>query len=307
MSQSGRYDIADYDEFGLLEYNAEHAGLPWDGAPPARRHTIDAGDGHGISAIVWGSVGSDALPGIDAPAPDLVFLHGHGQNAHTWDTVLQGLGRPAVAIDQPGHGHSDWREDRDYSLSRGADSVAAVLRELSTTPAFIVGMSMGGLTTMALAARHPDLVRGAVIIDITPGSPPRLGKLTAAQRGVEALTAGAEVFDSFEAMVDAAAAAAPGRTWDSLARGVAHNAKQASDGTWIWRYDRSRRRPAPSPVIGSGSPAAASASLFTHDDDVEEFVRRKPGTPVHVVDGSGHSVQSDRPRELVEIIRAAMG
>ena len=328
---TARYDIADYDEFGLLEFNAEHAGLPWEGAPPARRHTIDLGDGHSISAIVWGTVGSPAQPGVDAPAPDLVFLHGHGQNAHTWDTVLLGLGRPAVAIDLPGHGHSDWRADKDYSLPRNADAVAAVLRELATTPAFIVGMSMGGMTTMALAARHPDLIRGAVIVDITPGSPPRLATLTAAQRGAEALTAGAETFDSFEAMVDAAAAAAPDRTWDSLARGVAHNAKQADDGTWIWRYDRARRRPAPPADAQTGAPESPSAapmqqlwddlsastapmtlvrggaSMFTHDDDVEEFVRRKPGTPVHVVDGSGHSVQSDRPRELVEIIRAALG
>lgn len=340
--RAARYDIAHYDEFGLLEYNADHAGLPWAGAPPARRLAVDVGDGHSVSAIVWGTVGSAAIPGVDAPAPDLVFLHGHGQNAHTWDTVLLGLGRPAVAIDLPGHGHSDWRADKDYSLPRNADAVATVLRAHATTPAFIVGMSMGGLTTMALAARHPDLVRGAVIIDITPGSPPRLGQLTAAQRGAEALTAGAVTFDSFEAMVDAAAAAAPDRTWDSLARGVAHNAKQADDGTWIWRYDRARRRP---PVPESDSEATGSdaagptnvapsapsaqpmaqlwddlsasaapmtlvrggASMFTHDDDVEEFVRRKPGTPVHVVEGSGHSVQSDRPRELIEIIRAAMG
>jgi esterase len=170
-------------------------------------------------------------------------------------------------------------------------------------------------------------VRGAVIVDITPGSPPRLASLTAAQRGAEALTQGAESFESFEAMVDAAAQAAPERTWDSLARGVAHNARRAEDGRWIWRYDRSRRRP-PAPDAAAQPTAAnpmarlwdelsattapmtlvrGGASLFTHDDDVAEFVRRKPGTAVHVVPGSGHSVQSDGPRELVEIIRAAMG
>lgn len=332
--RAARYDISDYDEFGLLEYNAEHAGLAWEGAPPAERRTIDLGDGHHVSAIVWGTVGSTALPGVDSPAPDLVFLHGHGQNAHTWDTVLLGLGRPAVAIDLPGHGHSAWREDKDYSLPRNADAVAAAMRELAAPRAFVVGMSMGGLTTIALAARHPDLIRGAVIVDITPGSPPRLGKLTAAQRGAEALTAGAEEFESFEAMVDAAAQAAPERTWDSLARGVAHNAKQTEDGTWIWRYDRARRRPPAPAAPPEQEPGEASAqpprdpmaglwddlasttapmtlvrggaSLFTHDDDVAEFVRRKPGTPVHVVEGAGHSVQSDRPRELVDIIRAAM-
>ncbi len=36
----------------------------------------------------------------------MVFLHGGGQNAHTWDTVILGLGVPALAIDLPGHGRS---------------------------------------------------------------------------------------------------------------------------------------------------------------------------------------------------------
>jgi len=330
-------DIVAADEFALLRYNAEHGGVEWSGPPPARRHYVEVADGQRLSAIVWGTVGDPALPGEDAPAPDLVFLHGHGQNAHTWDTVLLALGRPALAIDLPGHGHSDWREDKDYSLERNSDALAEVIRRHARTPAFVVGMSMGGLSTIALAARHPDVIRGAVIVDITPGSPPRLAGLTARQRGAEALTAGATSFDSFEAMVDAAAAATPERTWESLARGVALNARPDGEGRWIWRYDRARRRPAGADAGGAEGGGAAprpmtpgppfegqlwdlldaadvpmtlvrgGASLFTHDDDVQEWVRRKPGTAVHVAPGSGHSVQSDAPRELVEVIRAALG
>jgi esterase len=314
------FDIAEYDEFGLLAFNAEHAGVPFAGRPPARRVSVDVGDGTSVSAIVWGGSGSSAVPGEDGePAPDLVYLHGGGQNAHTWDTVLVGLDVPALAIDLPGHGHSDWRADKDYSPPVLADAAAAAIRAHARTPAFVVGMSMGGMTTIALAARHPELVRGAVIVDVTPGSGARVAKLSDAQKGAVALTSGPRSFASFEAMVDAAVASSPHRSRASLARGVAHNARPADDGTWVWRYDRDRNEGQRSPqafhalwddLSASQAPMTlvrGGDSLFTHDEDIEEFLRRKPGTPVHVVPGSGHSVQSDRPRALVAIIREAMG
>lgn len=317
------FDINEYDEFGLLRYNAEHAGLPYAGPPPARRVTIDGGDGNQVSAILWGNSASTGVPGEgDEPKPTLVFLHGGGQNAHTWDTVLLGLDLPALAIDLPGHGHSDWREDKNYSPPVLADAAAAAIRAFAGTPAFVVGMSMGGMTTIALASRHPELVSAAVIVDVTPGSGARVAKMTDAQKGAVALTSGPKSFPSFEAMVDAAVKSSPSRTRASLARGVAHNARPADDGTWIWRYDRARGE-GPRPAHGSAEGFNAlwddlsastapmtlvrgGASLFTADDDVQEFVRRKPGTPVHVVDGSGHAVQSDRPIELIAIIQDAM-
>lgn len=63
-------------------------------------------DTDGVSALRWGS-----------EAPRVVFLHGGAQNAHTWDTVVLGLGEPALAVDLPGHGRSAWRDDGDYSPS----------------------------------------------------------------------------------------------------------------------------------------------------------------------------------------------
>ena len=56
-----------------------------------------------------------------------MLLHGGGQNAHTWDTVALALGRPLIAIDLPGHGHSARRADRDYGPWRNAEAVAVVL------------------------------------------------------------------------------------------------------------------------------------------------------------------------------------
>ncbi|HVF31655.1 MAG TPA: hypothetical protein VM933_01350, partial [Acidimicrobiales bacterium] len=85
-----------YDEFSYFSENAEEFGLPYDGPPAVRREAVELGDGRRLSALVWGT-----------SAPELVLLHGGGQNAHTWDTVALALDRPLVAIDLPGHGHSD--------------------------------------------------------------------------------------------------------------------------------------------------------------------------------------------------------
>ena len=84
----------------------------------------------------------------------MVFLHGGGQNAHTWDTVIVGLGEPALAVDLPGHGRSAWREDGDYGPIRNAETLLPVLREWAPAADLFVGMSLGGLTAIRLATRR---------------------------------------------------------------------------------------------------------------------------------------------------------
>src|SRR5262245_36032708 len=103
-----------YDEFGMLSDNAAEAGLPFGRPPAVTRQTFEVAPGQSVSAIVWGTA-----------EPELVLLHGGGQNAHTWDTVALALGRPLIAIDLPGHGHSTRRPDRDYGPWRNAEAIAA--------------------------------------------------------------------------------------------------------------------------------------------------------------------------------------
>src|SRR4051812_17189685 len=145
----------DYDEFGLLHENAEEVGLPFDRPPARRREHVAVEGGRRLSAIVWGEA-----------APGLVLIHGGAQNAHTWDTVALALDRPLVAVDLPGHGHSDGPRSMPMSLEDNADDVAAAVQELAPSAASVVGMSLGGMTTLALAARHPQLVRSIVLVDV---------------------------------------------------------------------------------------------------------------------------------------------
>lgn len=174
-------ELTGLDEFALLAENAEQAGV---NGPLPEVERVQAG---AISALRWGG-----------SAPRVIFLHGGGQNAHTWDTVIVGLGEPALAVDLPGHGHSAWREDGNYSPQLNSETLAPVLRELAPGAEFVVGMSLGGLTAIRLAAMAPDLVGELVLVDVTPSALQRHAELTAEQRGTVALMHGEREFPSFQ-------------------------------------------------------------------------------------------------------------
>ena len=285
------------DEFAYLSENAAQAGVGGP-LPPVTR--LQRGP---VSALRWGT----------GPAR-VLFLHGGGQNAHTWDTVVLGLGLPALAIDLPGHGRSAWRDDGDYGPALNAETLVPVVAELAPDADLVVGMSLGGLTAMRLAVNRPDLVRALVMIDVTPSAPERHEQMTRAQMGAVALVRGERNFPSFEAMVDAAVAASPHRSRESLRRGVFHNSKQLDDGTWTWRYDTFRKGEGFAglwedvPSLQTPTTLVRGAnSFFVNDDDAAEFARQAPGFQrVIVVPDAGHSVQGDQPRALVEILRSAL-
>ncbi|OBF93714.1 hydrolase [Mycobacterium sp. 852002-51152_SCH6134967] len=289
-------ELAALDEFTFLRENARQAGV--EAVPPVKR--IDAGP---ISSLKFGDA-----------SPRVVFLHGGGQNAHTWDTVIVGLGEPALAIDLPGHGRSAWREDGDYGPKNNAVAIEPVVRSVASDASLVVGMSLGGLTALRLAVAAPDLVRRLVLVDVTPSAPERHTQMTEAQKGTVALVQGDRIFPSFEAMLDKTVAAAPHRDRESLRRGVFHNAKRLDDGTWTWRYDEMRKGEGfeglwddvPRLEVTTTLVRGAN-SFFVNDDDAAEFARRAPGfKDVQIVEDSGHSVQSDQPGKLIEILRAVL-
>jgi pimeloyl-ACP methyl ester carboxylesterase len=290
-------ELLNLDEFALLSENAEQIGHI--GPLPAVAR-VESGD---ISALKWG----------DEP-PQVVFLHGGGQNAHTWDTVIVGLGLPALAIDLPGHGRSAWREDGDYGPKLSAETLRPVLKEWAPDVRLVVGMSLGGLTALRIAATEPALVPELLLVDVTPSAPERHEEMTKAQLGAVALVKGDRDFPSFSAMLDVTIEAAPHRERKSLRCGVFHNSKRLDDGTWTWRYDAFRKADGFDDLWDDVSSIAMPTTLvrgansfFVNDEDADAFAKGAPGFQrTHIVADAGHSVQGDQPRALVDILRAVL-
>ncbi len=290
-----------YEEFGLLHDNAREVGLSPPHGVRVERCWVEVAPGRRLSAIRWG----------DGP-PEMVLLHGGAQNAHTWDTVALALDRPLVAIDLPGHGHSDWREDRAYWPTENAHAVAIAITELAPGARAVTGMSLGGLTALSLAHRYPHLVAELVLVDITPGV--TRDKASA----ITSFVNGPESFGSFDELLERTIQFNPTRSESSLRRGVLHNAAPRPDGTWAWRYDRNHLPEGTDiPDFGSLWEAvdAVQARLtllrgadspVVDDADVAELLRRRPDAEVIVVEGAGHSIQGDRPVELAARLAAIL-
>jgi pimeloyl-ACP methyl ester carboxylesterase len=298
-----------YDEFGLFADNASEFGLAYDGPPTVRREFVPVDDDRRLSALVWGS----------AP-PELVFLHGGAQNAHTWDTVALALGRPAVCIDLPGHGHSDGGKHGQLGLDDNAADVAVVIRALAPQASAVIGMSMGGMTTMALARLAPELVRAMVLVDITPGVTAEKAK------AITDFVNGPASFPSFEELLARTTEHNPTRSEASLRRGILHNAEQLEDGSWVWRYARHRQLGADAErqerpesdrtdlwdvLAGLSVPLLLVRGMrpqsVVDDGDEAELLRRQPAAQVVHVADAGHSVQGDTPVELARIIDDFVG
>jgi pimeloyl-ACP methyl ester carboxylesterase len=297
----------DYDEFGLFHENAEEYGLPYDGPPTVRREFVDLQDGRRLSALLWGS-----------GDPELVLLHGGGQNAHTWDTVALALGRPLVAVDLPGHGHSDGGRESSLSVDSNAEDVAAVIGALAPNAHAVVGMSLGGVTTLALVARTPELVRAAVLVDVTPGVNRVKSKV------IGDFLNGPVTFANFDEILARTIEYNPTRTVSSLRRGILHNAEQLEDGSWVWRHQRHRLVDGveqPQSQIDRSAPmfgdlwdvistmkaplllarGMRSQSVVDNEDEAE-LLRRNPSAKVVHFEESGHSLQGDEPVKLARVI-----
>jgi pimeloyl-ACP methyl ester carboxylesterase len=303
-----------YDEFSMFHENASEFGLPYDGPPVVRRQPVEVEPGRHLSTLVWGEA-----------EPELVFLHGGAQNAHTWDTVALALDRPLVAVDLPGHGHSDGGRTGALDPASNARDVAVAVRELAPRARAVVGMSLGGLTSLALAATAPELVRSLVLVDITPGVDRHKAS------AITAFVNGPESFESFDELLARTIAFNPTRSESSLRRGILHNAVQQDDDSWVWRYARHRAlAPPPAaeggadgidaggsedrPLFGSlwNAVSGVAAPLMlvrgmlpqsvVDDADEAELVRRCPHARIERVEGAGHSVQGDKPVELAALI-----
>ena len=297
--------MINYDEFAMFGENISEYELRASAKPNVERISCVLSDGRTLSALKWGT-----------QSPELTLVHGSAQNAHTWDTVALAMGVPMIAIDLPGHGHSSWRSDGNYEPSVLAPDVATAIETWAPKTRLVVGMSLGGLTTLALAGQRPDLVLTLANVDITPGVNSQKAK------AITDFVNGPQSFASFEDLLARTIEHNPTRSESSLRRGILHNAKQQPDGSWQWRYDRSTH---PSPQDSNQRIERLAAlwdvisnlkcpfTLFrggtspvVDDADVAELLRRKPNSQVIVVDGAGHSIQGDRPVELADALTRLM-
>lgn len=108
-------------------------------------------------------------------APVVVLSNSLGSTHRMWDAQADALAEHfrVVRYDTRGHGGSPV-PDGPYSIDDLADDVVALLDTLGVEKAHVVGLSLGGMTGMRLAARNPERVDRLVVLctgaHLTPSS-----------------------------------------------------------------------------------------------------------------------------------------
>ncbi|MBV8837409.1 MAG: alpha/beta hydrolase, partial [Alphaproteobacteria bacterium] len=196
------------------------------------------------TAIFKGAAGNRLVADVfgDAGQP-VLLLHGGGQTRHAWGRTaehLAGAGAQAFALDQRGHGDSEWVDGR-YGFADFGDDAATVARTLFARTArhpIAIGASLGGVSSLlaeggAERSGQGPLFAAIVLVDVTP----RVDMSGVAKvQGFMRERAG-EGFATIAEAADAVAAYLPHRKRPRSHDGLRKNLRLHPDGRWRWHWD----------------------------------------------------------------------
>jgi esterase len=250
-------------------------------------------------------------------AGTILFLHGGGLNAHTWDVVSLMLRDRyhCLALDQRGHGDSEWSPGSDYGMASHLRDIEGFVSQLKLRRPVVVGQSMGGINSINYAARHSEEMAGLVVVDVGPEIIPAGG---ARIRDFIA----APQLDSPDEFLQRATQFNPLRDPRILRRSLYYNLRQLPNGKWTWKHDVRRAGEVQADDMAAATARRAeelwkavprikcptlvvrgTLSDVISDEQAEKFVRTLPNGRFVRVEKAGHNVQGDNPAGLLSVLQ----
>ncbi len=238
-------------------------------------------------------------------APALLLLHGTRRTRAMWRHQLDGLadGFRVLALDLPGHGTL---ADVPFRLADATDLAAAVVGTVPAGRAVVVGSSLGGYVGMDLAARHPALVAGLVLVNAS--AEPRFIALHAPRTVGSYLARAASA--RLRPRSDAAAGdPGPGGDGDGTGRGDGEIEPPATRG-WLFRgggraivaalresfLPRLAAYPGPTLIVNG-----ADDALFRSEE--RAFLAAAVDGRLELIDGTGHLANEEQPAAFNAVVR----
>ena len=173
----------------------------------------------------------------DPANPPILLLHGGNQSAHSWDLVSLHLADRwhVYALDQRGHGDSEWTRDSDYSSSAMGLDAAELIDALGLDRLTVIGHSMGGQNAMRLTLSHPERVTSLVLVDIGP----EVSAVGA--QAIRRFVTETREFDDIDHFVARVQEYDPYRPREHIVRTVKYNLLRRADGKYISKHDHGPR------------------------------------------------------------------
>jgi pimeloyl-ACP methyl ester carboxylesterase len=260
--------------------------------------------------------GSTRLHYLDwggAGEPTILFLHGGGLTAHTWDLVCLALHSRSrcLAPDLRGHGDSEWSPTLEYSLDDHVLDVEHLVQTLGLDQFVLIGGSLGGLVAIKYATRHSDELKGLVIVDVGLRIPSGAQHI----RDFMAMEPELPTVDDF---VRRALKFNPSKSPELLRASLLHNLRRLRTGGYSWKYDHrywghldvDRVRVQYEALMPEVSRITCATLLLRGErsevllqQDAMGFVESLPNARLETIPAAGHNVQGDNPRDVTGAIR----
>ena len=288
-------DMTKSAEFASLLQSAADLGIPH--SPDVRyvsRHTVVRRQR--FHFLEWGQGGAETV----------LLLHGGNQSAHSWDLVSLHLADRyhVFALDQRGHGDSEWSREVDYSIAAKAADAAAFIEDQHMGLPVVFGHSMGGQVAMR-ALLSGAKVKGMILVDVGPELSPA---------GVEIVhnfvTRNVE-FDDLDVFLDNVAKYDPYRSREHIARTVKYNMLRRADGKYVSKVDHRRASNQDPAAVRLDDVAEMHAPVLVirgaesnvlEPDAAARFVSALPDGRLETVAHAGHNVHSANTRGFLEAV-----
>ena len=300
-------DMTSTDEFRSLLASAADLGIPHDpGIPYKSRNTVLRK--LRFHFLEWGH----------PDAPPIVLLHGGHQSAHSWDLVSLHLAQHyhVYALDQRGHGDSEWVRDVLYSNQEMSLDAEAFIAAMGLDRPIVIGHSMGGRNTMLLLRRNPSIASAAVIVDVGPEISDR------GRAAIGGFVQANQEFDDLEHFVANVRKYDPYRSREHIERTVKYNMLERADGKYISKCDSNPRRlgivRASGPMENITLEEAGGFDLpvllvrgensnILEPDAAERFANAMPQGRLVTVPNSGHNVHGQNTLGFIAAVREFLG
>ncbi|MET0304631.1 MAG: alpha/beta fold hydrolase [Solirubrobacterales bacterium] len=245
-------------------------------------------------------------------ASPIVLVHCFTCSIDWWDGMIPLLAREhrVIAMDLLGHGGSE-KPTSGYSIPEQADLVAAALGRLGVREAEVVGHSLGGPVSIALAEQSPDLVDRLVIIDSIPdtsyGDVGFIGELPFKPVIGQTLW---RIKPDFSIKDGLKVAFAPGfPVPDAFVEDVKRMTYSSYSGSHDGFDEYTGEEALPERVAAIGKPALAimgAEEQIANDPEAALAAYRAagPDTQTKLISGAGHSPNVEKPAQTAALVLA---
>ena len=251
----------------------------------------------------------------DTDRPAILMLHGISQQAHSWDFISLPLSVDyrVIALDQRGHGDSDWSPNGNYSTDIYVGDIEGFVGAMGLENFHLMGHSMGGRNSLAWASGRPGVLKSLTIVDTGPETQ---------RRGQNRIQQFRELPDELDTLDEFASRVMEytGRNREQTMGALKYSIRQRQDGKWTWKYDKAMR------VSGFRAPTwtpeqlwdgwrkidcpalvvrGARSDIFA-DETMVRMAEEHPDCTTVTVENAGHLVQGDNPPDFLAAVRGLL-